>query len=162
MITTDEAASLLQTTSDAILTLLNDLSDTQMRRKPDAASWSPLEVLCHLIDEEREDFRQRIDYTLHRPTEFAPPIAPGQWVTERAYNSRNVAEMQAQFRAERQQSLEWLRNLPSPNWEQPVNHPRAQELRAGELLASWVAHDLLHLRQLIELRYALACDESNP
>ena len=77
MITTEEAVTRLQTTGDAITTLLSDLDDAQMRHKPDADSWSPLEVLCHLIDEEREDFRQRIDFTLHRPTEFVPPIAQG-------------------------------------------------------------------------------------
>ena len=41
----------------------------QARWKPAPERWSILEVLNHLYDEEREDFRQRLDFTLHRPGE---------------------------------------------------------------------------------------------
>ena len=58
--------------------LVQGVSDQQARWKPDPDSWSILEVLNHLLDEEREDFRVRLDYTLHRPGEPWPPIDPGR------------------------------------------------------------------------------------
>ncbi len=35
-------------------------------------------------------------------------------------------------------------------------------MTAGDLLAAWVAHDVLHLRQLVELRYAYLVEEAQP
>ena len=94
-----------------IRTLLQGVSDEQARWKPNADSWSMLEVINHLLDEERRDFRVRLDYTLHRPGEPWPPIDPGGWVTARGYNQRNLEESLAQFLSEREASIAWLRRL---------------------------------------------------
>ena len=36
-------------------------------KKPAPESWSILELMCHLYDEEREDFREHLDFILHKP-----------------------------------------------------------------------------------------------
>jgi hypothetical protein len=52
---------------------------------------------------------------------------------------------------ERANSLTWLHDLSEPNWD--VEYPAPfGPIKAGDLLASWVAHDNLHTRQLVELR----------
>ncbi len=61
--------------------------------------------------------------------------------------------MLAKFLAARQESLAWLNNLESPDWDAAIAMPWGS-LTAGDMLASWAAHDLLHVRQLVELRYA--------
>ena len=66
-----------------VTALLDGVSAEEARFKPTPETWSMLEVLCHLYDEEREDFRQRLDILLHRPTDSWPPIRPTEWVTER-------------------------------------------------------------------------------
>ena len=45
-----------------IQAVLAGVDAEQARWKPDADSWSILEVVCHLVDEEREDFRTRLDH----------------------------------------------------------------------------------------------------
>jgi len=50
-------------------------------------------------------------------------------------------------------SLAWLAGLDSPNWAAVAVAPFGS-ISAGDILASWAAHDLLHLRQLIELHWA--------
>jgi hypothetical protein len=145
----------------AIQAMVQGITEEQARRKPDPDAWSVLEVVNHLWDEEREDFRQHIDYTLHRPGEPWPPIDPGGWVTARRYNERALAPSLAGFMSARDESLAWLRGLPSPNWEVTYQAPWG-EITAGDLLASWVAHDLLHLRQLVELRWFLTTKELEP
>jgi hypothetical protein len=57
------------------------------------------------------------------------------------------------FLEERRRSLAWLRGLASPDWSRVHSHPRFGSMAAGDLLAAWVAHDLLHLRQLSRLLY---------
>ncbi len=138
---------------ERVRALLHGVSDQQARWKPDPDSWSMLEVVNHLLDEERHDFRVRLDYTLHRPGEAWPPIDPGGWVTERQYNQQDPEASVAQFLSERQASITWLRELSAPDWEATYEAPWGS-IRAGDLLASWVAHDLLHMRQLVELHWA--------
>ncbi len=137
----------------AIVALARTLPSDQVRWRPAADAWSTLEVINHLVDEEREDFRTRVDYILHRPGEAPPPIDPAGWITARAYNARDPDESLARFQAERQRSLEWLHGLSSPDWSRSYQLPSGQALRAGDLLAAWTAHDLLHLRQLVDIQY---------
>ncbi len=134
-----------------IKALVEGFTQAEAQARPEALAWSALEVACHLYDEEREDFRQRIDYTLHKPGVEWPPIDPGGWVTLRHYNERFIAEALAGFLAERERSLTWLRSLQHPDWE--ASHTTSfGSMRAGDILAAWVAHDNLHTRQLVELR----------
>lgn len=145
----------LEAQAAAIAAIVRTTPAELVQWRPGDDAWSTLEVVCHLYDEEREDFRARVDLTLHRPGEEVPGIDPEGWVRAHAYASRDLASMLAAFLAERERSLAWLRGLNSPDWEQPLSHPALAQygLRAGDILVAWVAHDLLHLRQLIELRY---------
>ncbi|MFN2533297.1 MAG: DinB family protein, partial [Pyrinomonadaceae bacterium] len=68
--------------------LTQGLTTEQARWKPAPDKWSILEVVNHLYDEEREDFRQRLHLVLTDAALNWPPIAPQQWVTARAYSER--------------------------------------------------------------------------
>jgi hypothetical protein len=142
-----------QANARAIAELTEAVSDAQARWKPSPDDWSIVEVICHLADEEREDFRARVDLTLNRPADPWTKIDPQGWITARAYNQRDLAAAVADFQAERERSIAWLRDLAAPDWERANQAPWGS-IRAGDLLASWLAHDLLHLRQLVELHYA--------
>src|SRR5436190_13069745 len=98
----------LQYSTEMIRALLSGVAPQAARAKPDAESWSILEVICHLYDEEREDFREHLDFILHRQHEEWHQINPQSWVVERKYNAQNFEEMQTKFFAERTKSLEWL------------------------------------------------------
>jgi hypothetical protein len=143
---------------ETIQSLVHHVESEQAVWKPDAEQWSILEVINHLTDEEREDFRTRFDLLLNQPDAAWPSIHPSAWVTERSYNSRNLAESLETFLLERDKSITWLKGLASPDLEQPDLeqshlHPPVGKVRAGDLLSSWVAHDLLHIRQLTRLHY---------
>ena len=150
----EQCVATMRDNAQRIAALIAGISDAQARWKPDAENWSILEVVNHLLDEEREDFRVRIDYTLHRPGEKWPPIDPGGWVTQRRYNERDLGESLAAWLAERDRSLAWLSGLAAPDWDAAEIAPWGDPFPAGNLLAAWVAHDLLHMRQLVELHWA--------
>src|SRR5215213_6477036 len=95
----------MRASADAIAALTRDIGEAQARWRPADDAWSLLEVVNHLYDEEREDFRTRVDYVLHRPGEQAPPIDPEGWVTERAYNQRDPRASLDAFLREREASL---------------------------------------------------------
>lgn len=141
--------------------LVNNTDESQARWKPDDTSWSILEVVNHLYDEEREDFRARVDHVLHRPELPAPPFDPVSLVTERAYNQRDLTESLNNFLQEREQSIVWLRSLEQPNW-QSTYVAEWGSITAGDILVSWGAHDLLHMRQLFELQYLYYAQQIAP
>ncbi len=144
--------------AELIAKLVGDISLEQARWKPSPDTWSILEVINHLYDEEREDFRVRLDIILHQPAQPWPPIHPFAWVTERRYNARDLESSLQNFLEARRASLEWLQGLGGPNWDAKVRNDIGV-MRAGDMFASWVVHDQWHIQQLIQLRraYTIQC-----
>ena len=136
-------------------------SQPEARWKPNSESWSVLEVLNHLVDEEILDFRRHLDHILHTPESPWPIIDPQGWVTEKQYNERDLDTTLTQFKAEREGSLAWLTELGTPNLESTVSMSWGS-LTAGDMVAAWLAHDLLHIRQLNELRYQITIARCEP
>jgi hypothetical protein len=141
----------LRNSTEVIRALLSGVTADDGRLRPSERSWSILEVVCHLYDEEREDFREHLDWLLNRQDEEWHQIDPQGWIRERKYNEQDFSGMQQKFFAERTKSLEWLQGLTGANWE--MSHTsQVGTMSAGDMFASWVAHDNLHIRQLVELR----------
>jgi len=136
-----------------IQVLLSGITQEEAAIKPDADSWSILETLCHLYDEERLDFRPRLDAILSHPTEEWEPIDPQAWVKEHRHNEQDLTHVKELFFAERNKSLDWLKGLENADWK--ASHTASfGTMTAGDMFASWVAHDNLAIRQLVELRRA--------
>jgi len=130
--------------------LLAGLDAERVRRRGPDGGWSILEILGHLLDEEREDFPPRLFATLEDPTRPWPPIDPEARVRERAANeTASLEALLFELTTERAAALARLRVLPAPDWSRTYAHPALGSLSAGDLLVSWVAHDQLHLRQLL-------------
>ena len=163
-LTVQHARARLAASAEAIRALVDGVDDAQARWKPAPDQWSIVEVVNHLADEEREDFRARLERVLRDPDEAWPPIHPSAWVTERGYAGRGLRESLDRFLAARAESLAWLDSLaagPAPDWNRA--HVRGdQRMTAGDLLVSWVAHDLLHVRQLARLHYTHAAARAAP
>lgn len=152
--------SKMKRSAAAIRTLVEGVSAEQARWRPDEDSWSILEVIHHLYDEEREDFRVRLDFLLHRPEEPWPSIDPQGWVTARDYNAKDMEEVLEGYLLERDRSIAWIEGLDDPDFDSFIES-RFGRMSAGDMFASWLAHDLLHLRQLVELHYAYLKHESS-
>ena len=138
----------------AIRALVQGVDDAQARWRPAEGSWSILEVITHMADEEPDDFRIRLRLTLEDPSLDWPPTDPQAWVIERHYNEGDLGESLARFEAEREASIAWLRSLSNPAWDHSKTHPLGFSLRAGDLMSSWLAHDQAHIHQLSELQAA--------
>lgn len=135
-------------------TLLSKVTNDQADWKPEPKRWSLLEVVNHLYDEEREDFRKRIELVLNDAGDPWPPIDPEGWVVQRRYRKRDYHESLKNFLNEREQSLSWLNQLESPDWLATHRHPRLGPMSAELLLANWAAHDLFHIRQVTDLHFS--------
>lgn len=133
--------------------LLSDLPEAVYRWKPAPKRWSLLEVVCHLCDEEREDFRARTRLALESPGALMPPIDPQGWVDSRRYAQQDYESRLQDFLDERRASVAWLESLQSPDWGSACAHPRFGPMTAGMFLVNWIAHDYLHLRQILRIKH---------
>lgn len=122
-----------------------DPSDARTRPAPD--EWSPVEILCHLRDEETEDFGARLRVIVDGAGEFAP-IAPERWAKERRYHDANLPDVLEALRVRRQASLDLLASVAPDTLTGSRPHRRLGRLSGLDILAAWVAHDRIHLAQL--------------
>jgi hypothetical protein len=127
--------------------LLNDLDPASWRARPAAAEWAPVEIVCHLRDEETEDFGARLRVVLDRGERFTP-IDPERWARERRYLEDDGPRALAEFRARRAASLDALATVAPSRLTPVVAHARTGGLSGLDILAAWVEHDRLHLTQL--------------
>ena len=139
--------------ASTIQMMASAVDEAQARWKPDSETWSILEVIHHLYDEEQFDFRVRLDIILHHPQKTWPAIDPQGWVIARQYNQQDFQLTLRRFLTEREASIAWLRTLENPDWQTTYAAPWGA-ISAGDMFAAWVAHDLLHTRQLVELQWA--------
>ncbi len=152
----------LGASGDALMALVSDAGPDEARWKPEPAKWSMLEIVGHLVDEERLDFRRRLELVLDSPEHPWPSLDPEGRVREGHFNARALSDLVAEFAAERQRSVEWLESLRSPAWTNAYRHPTAGVLTASALLHAWAAHDLLHIRQIVRARYAFLAVAAAP
>lgn len=149
----------LERFADVLPAVTACFTDAEARWKPAKEHWSVVEVCRHLLDEEREDFRVRLESTLRDPSAKWKPLKLEGIADRRKYNEADLRETVAAWAEERRKSIAWLRSLGGsgngPNWDSAYDHPSGP-IRAGDLLASWAAHDALHLRQIAKRLYGLA------
>jgi hypothetical protein len=118
------------------------------------------EVWSHLYNEERGDFRAHIQEILAVPQQAWGALQPGYTPVA------SLRQALEGFLAEREASLAWLQSLESPDWEaftQAKFGPNEViKLSAADVLVSWVEHDLLHMRQMVELLHAWNVKAAEP
>ena len=145
--------TLLEKNKQVFEALLSDISDDLRHWRPTPEKWNLLEIVCHLFDEEQLDFRARIKHILEMPLATMPPIDPAGWVKEKEYASRDYDQVVELFLAEREISIQYLKNLGGVNWQTTTRHPTLKKVTAGYFLYNWLAHDYLHIRQINRYAY---------
>jgi hypothetical protein len=132
---------------DVLAGLVGGLEAAGWRARPAPAEWAPVEIVCHLRDEETEDFGARVRVIVEGGERFTP-IDPERWAVERRYLDDEGPRALAAFRERRTASLAFLAGLAPERLGRTVLHARAGGLSGLDLLAAWVAHDRLHVAQL--------------
>jgi hypothetical protein len=145
----------------ALRALATTASAADARWKPAPEHWSILEVCCHMLDEEREDFAVRIASTLRDPTTPWPRLELEGIAQRRRYNEQDLAKTLDGFTSKRTENIAWLdAHLAEADFTKAYQHPKFGALHAGMLLASWAAHDALHARQISKRLYELAARDA--
>lgn len=138
----------LRRTPDTLASLLEGTSDAWMRGTEGAGTFSPFDVVGHLIDGEETDWMPRARILLARA---AVPFEPYDRFRHRTRNvGRAPDSLLAEFARLRAANLERLGSwrLTATELDLRGVHPTLGHVTLRQLLASWVVHDLGHLAQV--------------
>ncbi len=154
----EQALEILDRTPAILRAVLEGLSPAWTQTHGDPESWSPYDVVGHLIHGEEGDWLPRakiiLEYGESRP--FEPVDRLAQF--ERSKN-QSLDQLLDTFTQLRRQNLARLRDmhLTAAQWEQRGTHPALGTVTLRQLVATWVVHDLNHIGQIVEAmskRYA--------
>jgi hypothetical protein len=130
-------------------TLLSGLGSAWIRGTEGPDTFSPFDVVGHLIDGEETDWIPRARIILARRPDLR--FEPYDRFRHRARNlGRSLESLLTEFAQLRAANLELLRSwrLTTAQLDLPGEHPSLGPVTLGQLLAAWVVHDLGHLAQV--------------
>ena len=145
----DQALEILTRTPAVLSSLLSGLSSEWTMNNEGEQTWSPFDVLGHLIHGERTDWVPRLKIILQSgEAETFPSF--DRFAQFEDSKGKSLAELLATFADLRAQSLATLAslNLTTEDLDKRGMHPALGSVRLEELLATWVVHDLSHLTQI--------------
>jgi hypothetical protein len=147
-----DAFVLLRRTPPVLRALLTDLPDPWLKGTEGPDTWSPFDVVGHLIDGEETDWIPRAQIILARGEN--PVFEPFDRFAHLRRNRETplpiLLDRFAVLRAENLAALEAFRLTPADLALEGV-HPELGRVTLGELLATWVAHDLGHVGQVVRV-----------
>ena len=145
----ENAVAVLSATPGTLRAFLGGLSDGWTSSSDNSDSWQAFDVVGHLIHGEETDWipRARIILEQGENRTFVPFDRFAQFDNSKG---KSLSDLLAEFEEARAKSLSELQswNLTDEQLELKGMHPELGEVTLGQLLATWVVHDLNHIRQI--------------
>ena len=143
-----EATAVLERTPATLSAMLQGLPDIWLRATEGENTWSPYDVVGHLIHTERTNWMQRAQHILAGDIRPFPPLDRTAHLHVGA--SPSLSELLLSFADLRQANLSTLASLhlTPADLNRTGLHPAFGQVTLGQLLATWVVHDLDHLGQI--------------
>jgi hypothetical protein len=144
-----EAIAVLSRTPAAVDALLRGLPEVWVNSNEGRDSWSAFDIVGHLIVGERTDWMPRLRIILESgdARAFDPFDRFAQAKESQGKSLEQLLDEFARLRRENLVALEAL-NLQPEDFARRGKHPALGAVTLGELLATWVVHDLTHVHQL--------------
>ncbi len=145
----DHAIEILRQTPATLRSMLNGLSDDWIKANEGPDSWSPFDIVGHLIHGEETDWLPRLKIILEHGE--ARPFTPfDRFAQFEKSAGKTLEELLDQFESLRNQNLVALENLQlrPEQLDLKGTHPELGTVNLGQVLATWAAHDLSHIGQI--------------
>jgi hypothetical protein len=159
----ESTIALLSRTPAALDALLRDLPEEWTHRNEGEGTWSPVDIVGHLIHGERTDWMPRAKTILEfgESQPFQPFDREG---FKRIAQNKSLGQLLDEFARLRSENLDQLRalNLQPEDLERRGRHPALGTVTLSQLLATWAAHDLTHLHQIARVMAHQYCDAVGP
>ncbi len=159
----DLSIEILRRSPATLRALLDGLGAPWARGTEGPETFSPFDVVGHLIDGEETDWIPRARIILAKGPDLR--FAPYDRFRHRARNSgKSLESLLAEFASLRATNLDLLRawKLTAQELDLPGEHPSLGRVTLRQLLAAWVVHDLGHVAQVARVMAKQYRDEVGP
>jgi DinB superfamily len=149
MLSVSEIQSILSATPAILRSLLSALSQDALHFRETPDSWTPFQVLCHVVDGEMTDWIPRLERILSDHPE--KPFTPfDREVGFAVYGGWSLPALLDEFERLRALNLRRLRGIDGSDTmlERTGVHPAFGRVTLGQLLACWATHDAAHVAQI--------------
>ncbi|MGQ0703718.1 MAG: DinB family protein [Gemmatimonadales bacterium] len=148
----DTARAVLARTPPVLSALLRDLAPEWTAPNEGPGTWSPFDVVGHLIHGERTDWIPRVEHLLAKGERepFPPFDRFAQFEASRGKTLGSLLDTFADLRAQNLVRLEAFQ-LTLADLERTGRHPEFGRVTLRQHLATWVAHDLDHIMQIVRV-----------
>ena len=148
----DQAKEILGRTPVTLNSLLRDVPETWLHSNEGPDTWSPFDVVGHLIHAEETDWipRARIILEQGERGTFKPF---DRFAMLGKFRGKSLGELLERFERLREQSLQELESMHvTPELlDKRGTHPELGPVTLGQLLSTWVVHDLGHVGQIVRV-----------
>lgn len=154
----DEAIPVLRRTPGVVRGLLLDLPAPWTEASEGPGTWTPFDIVGHLIYGERADWIPRVEHILAHgdAVPFPPFDREAMFLASRGLTLLELLETFARLRAESLERLAAL-DLTEADLARRGVHPEFGAVTLEQHLSTWVVHDLGHIGQIARVmarRYA--------
>jgi hypothetical protein len=159
----EEAVAILSRTPATLDTLLRSLPQGWIAANEGGETWSPFDVVGHLIHGERTDWVQRARIILEHG-EARAFDAFDRFAQFAMSEGRTLASLLDEFATLRRDNLRELATLglSDADLDRRGRHPQLGIVTLRQLLATWVAHDLDHVVQISRVLARQYAEEVGP
>jgi len=159
----DDAIAILGRTPATLDAMLRGLPEAWLHANEGPETWSPFDVVGHLVAGERKDWVPRLRLILERGD--SQPFEPfNRTAMFEESKGKTIAELLDTFATLRAQNVETVRalQLEPADYVRPGLHPSLGPVKLEQLLATWVTHDMTHLAQISRVIAKQFTDEVGP
>lgn len=140
---------ILERTPAVLRTLLSGLHDDWVTENEGPETYSPYDVVGHLIHGEQTDWTARMKMIL----EFGKTKTFVRWNREAMYEEsegKSLQQLLDEFAILRKENMIWFKSLKltETDLDKQGMHPVLGDVTLRNLLATWVVHDLTHIAQI--------------
>jgi DinB superfamily len=159
----DEALPVLRRTPAVLRALLSDVPAPWAAATEGAGTWSPYDVVGHLIHAERTDWVPRIEHLLQHgdAVAFPPFDREGMFAASQGGSLGELLETFDRLRSDSLTRIQAL-GLTDADLARRGRHPEFGVVTLGQHCATWVAHDLSHIAQVVRVMARQYTDAVGP
>lgn len=159
----DRAIEVLSRTPTVLRSMLGDLSEPWVQSNYGEKTFSPFDVVGHLIHGERTDWMPRAKIILEHG-ESRPFDTFDRYAMYEASRGKTIGELLDTFESLRRQNVRDLKALGLSESQLALRgtHPQLGPVTMRELLSMWVVHDLNHIAQIAKAMAHQYHDEVGP
>lgn len=159
----ERSYEILDRTPAVLQALLSGLSDEWIMSNEGPETFSPFDVIGHLIHGEKTDWTVRAKMILA----FGSTKTFVKWDRFAQYEDskgKSLQQLLDEFAVIRKENMLWFKglHLTAEDLDKKGMHPVLGEVTLKYLLATWVAHDLTHIAQITRVMAKQYKEEIGP